>query len=230
MSSARKKTVAPAAPVARDPLSRNRILETAVVVLDQEGLDALTMRRLATELGVEAMSLYRHVANKAALLDGVHERILGELQLGSRERDENWAAAIGSYARAFRKVLRAHPNALPLFATRPAVAPASLRHVERGLRVLRGAGFTIGEAISAFQTLVTFVVGHTLSTDGAPTDDRSAVAYEQLPAAEFPTLREAARVIAQHSVDKEFEFGLDVLLRGLGERLKAVSPSRRGSA
>jgi hypothetical protein len=163
------------------------------------------------------MSLYRHVANKAALLDGIHETILGELRV--MLRSDTWVGATRSYARAFRKILRVHPNALPLFGTRPAVAPASLRHVERGLRILREAGFSIDEAVSAFQTLVTFVVGHTLSTDGASVEDRSTVAYEDLQPEEFPTLREAAVAMSDHDVDKEFEFGLDVLLRGLAERL-----------
>ncbi len=198
------------------PLSRERVLTAAVRIVDDEGLEALTMRRLGQALGVEAMSLYRHVPGRAALLDGIHEMILSELP---RSRtSEDWIASARAQARAFRRVLLAHPNALVLFATRPAVTPASLRHVDTGLRILRRAGFSIPDAIAAFQTLVTFVIGHALSTHAVvPHEERSAPDYVNLN--ELTALAEVAPFLKDSDVDAEFEFGLDAILRGLEAKL-----------
>src|SRR5687768_13119695 len=162
----------------KKPLTRERVLAAAVRIVDKEGLEALTMRRLGHALGVEAMSLYRHVPGRAALLDGIHETILGELP--DPPRIANWIDAIRTQARAFRAVLTAHPNALVLFATRPAVTPPSLRHVDHGLSILRRAGFSIREAMSAFQTIVTFIVGHVLSTHAVvQEEERSTPKYAE---------------------------------------------------
>ena len=210
----------------RDPLTRDRVLRAAVDVVDHEGIEALSMRRLGQELGVEAMSLYRYVPSKADLLDGIYGIILAEIVV-PRAAGE-WQTTTRLYARAFRKALVAHPNALSLFATRPAVTPASLRHVESGLALLRGVGFEVEDAVSAFQVVVTFVVGHTLSTHAPAGDDaeRSTPAYRDLEPSEFPALIEAAATLADRDPDQEFEFGLDVVLAGLAAKL-AVNPAAR---
>jgi TetR/AcrR family tetracycline transcriptional repressor len=140
-------------------LSREKILEAAVGVVDAEGLDALTMRRLAEELGVEAMSLYRYVESKDDLLDGLHATILAELEVPDLKGP--WREVLRELARAFRRTLAAHPKALLLFATRPAVAPGAVEHVERAVQLLVDAGFG-RDAIHAFQTGFTFVVGQAL--------------------------------------------------------------------
>lgn len=202
----------------RDPLTRDRVLRAAVEVVDREGLEALSMRRLGQELGVEAMSLYRYVPSKADLLDGIHEAILAEVVVPRGARD--WRKTARGYARAFRSALVAHPNALSLFATRPAVTSASLRHVEAGFALLRSAGFDIGYAVSAFQVLVSFIVGHTLASHApAREDERSTLDYRDLEPSEFPVLVEAAGVLDNRDLDEEFEFGLDVVLEGLASRL-----------
>src|SRR5262245_13473224 len=103
------------------------------------------MRRIGDELGVEAMSLYNHVANKAAIVDGIFEAGLAELP--AAKRAPSWQAALRDRARALRAVLRAHPYTLPIFATRPAVTPASIAHVEAVLDVLRSAGFSAADAL-----------------------------------------------------------------------------------
>jgi AcrR family transcriptional regulator len=181
-------------------------------------MEALSMRRLGEELGVEAMSLYRYVPSKADLLDGIHEAILAEVVVPSRGGD--WSKTARAYARAFRAALVAHPHALSVFATRPAVTAASLRHVEGGLARLRGAGFSVGDAVSAFQVLVTFVVGHTLSSHApAREEEQSSPAYRDLDPVEFPSLLEAAAVLQERDIDQEFEFGLDVVLVGLASKL-----------
>src|SRR5258707_13922848 len=104
------------------PLTRERILSTALAIVDREGLDAISMRRIGEALGVEAMSIYNHVANKAAILDGIFETILGELPVAKPA--SSWRLGLQARARAFRSGLRDHPNALPLFSPRPAVTPA----------------------------------------------------------------------------------------------------------
>ena len=200
------------------PLTRERVLTAAVRIVDKEGLEALTMRRLGQALGVEAMSLYRHVPGRAALLDGIHETILAELP--QRELvGKNWVDAVRTQARDFRRVLIAHPSALVLFATRPAVTPASLRHVDTGLVLLRRAGFSMPDAVAAFQTIVTFVVGHALSTHAVvPKDEHSTPDYAN--AKDMKMLAEVASFLKDSDVEVEFEFGLDAILRGLQAKLR----------
>lgn len=208
-------------------LSRDKVLSAAVAIVDREGLDALSMRRLGEELGVEAMSLYRYVANKAALLDGVVEAILREMSVRDA-LDAPWTDRVKARARALRATLRAHPNALSLFATRPAVTPASMAHVEASLALLREAGFSVADAIRAFQALVGFTIGNTLSVF-APlaADERSSPAYGSLDPGAFPTVLEAANVLAKWKVDDEFEFGLDALVRGLVAKLDERPAKKR---
>ena len=203
----------------RAPLSREGILAAALRLVDREGLEALTMRRLGAEIGVEAMSLYHHVSSKAAVLDGLHEAILAEMPPLGGEPDG--LEALRGMARGFARVLGAHPRALPLFATRPAVTPASLRHVETALAVLERLGLGPDESVSAFQVLVTFVVGHALSRFApAAGGEVSPARYEDLPPAEFPRLSALAAALATHDPEAELELGLDLFLGGLRARLR----------
>jgi AcrR family transcriptional regulator len=212
-------------PVPRAALSRERILTAALGLVDREGLDAISMRRVGEELGVEAMSLYNHVANKAAILDGIFETVLAELP--AAKRASSWQAALGDRARALRAVLRAHPNALPLFATRPAVTPASIAHVEAVLDVLRKAGFGVEDALSTLQVLVAYVVGHTIASHAPRRADEDArPAYERLSEDAFPRVREAAGVLPGHDVEREFALGLDAMLAGLEARRARASNKR----
>jgi AcrR family transcriptional regulator len=217
-------------------LSRERVLSAAVALLDREGLAALSMRRLGEELGVEAMSLYRYVDSKAALLDGVVEAILGELDVGVGVGERaparghaRWVEPLRARARALLAVLKRHPRALPLFATRPAVTPASIAHVEDALAVLRGAGFDVVDAVRAMQTVIAYVIGHALSSyaEGAP-DEASRPAYGALNAEEFPCVIEASAELARWDHDAEFEYGLDAVLRGLAARQRG--PAKPSSA
>ena len=209
-------------PPKREALSRDRILGAALSIVDREGLEAISMRRLGDELGVEAMSLYNHVANKAAILDGIFESVLAEL--APTRRTQHWPQDVRQRARALRQVLLSHPNVLPLFATRPAVTPASIAHVEAALDVLRRAGFTATHALSALQVTVAFVVGHTIATHGPlRADDHVVVHYERLSESEFPRVREMAKQLGRHDVEAEFEFGIDLLIAGLKAHL-ALAP------
>lgn len=200
-------------------ISRAVVLSAALAIVDQEGLDALSMRKVAEQLDVKAMSLYRHVANKAAMLDGVHEAVLSEMRLP--RRTGHWTADTRALAHSFREALKAHPNALPLFATRPAVTPGSLGYVERALDVLAKPFPDLVVRIHALQSLVSFIIGHSMAQFSASQDDLSPP-YAALPPAEFPNLAEIARVNPERTADDEFEFGLDAILNGLSARLGAA--------
>src|SRR5262252_4365394 len=141
------------------PLSRERILEAALEIVDREGLAALSMRRLGDALGVEAMSLYNHVPNKAALLDGIQGRILGLVEAPPQTRD--WRAFARHQARALHRMLCAHAHAIALFA-RPAGTTAVFTRLDTYLGVLRDAGFAPLEALYVVQILLSFVVGHAM--------------------------------------------------------------------
>lgn len=210
-------------------LSRELVLSAAVTVVDREGLEALSMRKLGDELGVEAMSLYRYVANKAALLDGVVESILAEMVVREPE-GVAWTERVRIRARALRAALVSHPNALSLFATRPAVTPDSIEHIESALALLGSAGFSASDAIRAFQSVLAFTVGHTVSVFSivAPAE-RSAPVYAGLDRKRFPRMHEAAKLLAKWDADAEFEYGLDALVAGLEAKLahtKSKAPKR----
>lgn len=195
-------------------LSREAIAATALELLDQEGLEALSMRKLGARLGVEAMSLYHHVRNKQDLLNAVHELLLQKLVV-SGPLGGPWEEVAAATVRAFLQLLRQHPQAIPLFASRSAVAPGSLQFVDRSLGILIQAGFSPGQALMAFQTFFTFVVGHALYHYGP----RDALSFA--PANQFPNYPWLAQLTSPQAipVEEEFEFGLNLLITGLQSKL-----------
>jgi AcrR family transcriptional regulator len=199
----------------REPITRERLLSTALEIVDREGLDAVSMRRIGDALGIEAMSLYHYVANKAALLDGLVETVLAEL--GPTRKSDSWESFLAARARRFRAVLLAHPNTLPLFATRPAVTPASIAQVETVLDRLRGASFTSREALATLQVLIAFVVGHTIArhAPSAMLREPSRAAYGELDPTSFPRVLEAAKLLGPDTAESEFEFGLRAMIAGI---------------
>lgn len=203
----------------REPLTRERVLRAALAIVDGEGLSAISMRRVGEALGVEAMSLYNHVPNKAAILDGVFEIILSELP-PAREQP-SWKESLRERALALAAVLRAHPNALPLFATRPAVTPAAFEHLESALQTLHDAGMSPEGALASFQILVAFVVGHTLQSYGpVAADEETRPTYEALREDDFPRVRELSRLLPSRDVEEELALGVDALLAGLSTLVK----------
>jgi AcrR family transcriptional regulator len=197
------------------PLSRERILDAALELLDGEGMAALSMRRLGAQLGVEAMSLYNHVPNKAALLDGIHERILAKVERPPAGAAADWQAYARHQARALHRTLKAHPNAISLFATRPAATPSSLARLEQYLGVLRQAGFETLEALNVVQIFSAFVVGHAMWTLGMTSPDGpSGIVVET----DSPLLHETAKVLHRYSPERELDMGIDALLIGLAPR------------
>lgn len=202
-------------PVARAKLSRERILSAALAIVDEEGLDALSMRRLGRALSVEAMSLYRHFRSKADLLDGLHEAVLARISVPPRTGD--WRADAKAEALAFRDALVLHRGAIAVFVTRAAVTEGSLAHLERGLGLLVDAGFEPAVALRAFQSLYTLVVGHCAFHYGQADAEERPIDYAALPLEDFPNL--FALGAEDYAPDAELELGLDAMLDGLARRL-----------
>jgi AcrR family transcriptional regulator len=182
------------------------VLAAALELVDREGLKALSMRRLGAALDVEAMTLYHYVPTKDALLDGLVELVMSHCAPFVPAGD--WRAGLARYASSLRANLLAHPNLLPLVATRPAVTPDTLRTVEQGLRLLVDAGFPLGRALDALNALSVFVIGHATSEVG--------IGETEVPdLADFPLLAEAARTGLGTDDHSRFTFAVDAFLAGL---------------
>lgn len=208
----------------REPLTRERILDTAMRLMDTEGLEAVTMRRIGRELGVEAMSLYNHVANKDEILAGMIELVVGEIELPADGTDRK--AALRRSAISNRDVLRRHPWASSLMMSRQSGGPAQLRRTDWILRTLREAGLSQDLVYHALHILEAYVLGATVQHQSFPYsgDELAGLAstfLQQLPADEYPDLVEHVK---QHldpppGAEGGFELGLDLILTGL-ERLR----------
>jgi AcrR family transcriptional regulator len=202
----------------RQPLSRRRVLEEAVRLVDREGLEALTMRKLGAELGVEAMSLYNHVPNKSALLDGMVEVLLGELEIPPENR--GWEERIREGYRAFRRLAHEHPNVFPLLVNRPPETMDGVWLVEEFLKTLGEAGFDKETALHAFRSLTSYTFGYAMAEirGFALEPDGSRLGAQRLSPEEFPRISELRPYLDTLDHDAEFEFGLDLLLSGLRNR------------
>ncbi|MEU9080204.1 TetR/AcrR family transcriptional regulator C-terminal domain-containing protein [Kitasatospora sp. NPDC004745] len=206
-------------------LSRERMLACALEIIDQDGIEKLSMRRLARALDHDPMSLYRHAPNKAALLDGVAETVLNQLEVDSTDPD--WAAQLRAVARRYRRLALAHPNVVPLLVTRPLATPlalrpkGTLRPLEAVLTLLTRAGFTGPDALHIYRALFGLLHGHVLNElqelvdNPDETDDLLRLGLHRLPIGEFPLLRSLATALASYDGAAELERGLDILLAGL---------------
>ncbi len=205
----------------RRPLTRDRILRAAVGLADREGLGALTMRRLGAELGVEAMSLYKHVANKEEILDGIVEIVLGEIEI--TDGDGGWKGMMRRRATSAREVLGRHSWAIGLLESRGVSGPAVMRYLDVVLGTLRAAGFSVEDAAHAFWLLDSYVYGHAVhegSVRSGSADGSARAVLEATPEDAYPHLMEVAQdaVRSGYSVDREFEFGLELILDALDAR------------
>jgi AcrR family transcriptional regulator len=205
----------------RPPLTKERVLQAAVDLVDRDGLDALTMRRLGAELGVEAMSLYKHVTNKEAILDGIVELVVGEIELPSEGGD--WKHAMRRRAISAREVFSRHSWAIGLLETRDSMGPVALRYLDAVLGTLRSAGFSIENAAHAFWLLDSFVYGHVVhetsfpvSSSGETTESTRSM-LEQITSNSYPHLVEVGEHALRHeyTFDSEFGYGLDLILDAL---------------
>lgn len=211
-------------------LSTPRVVEEAIRLADREGVDGLSMRRLATVLGAGAMSLYHYVANKEELLDAMIDVVFAEIELPSAEAD--WRTAMRGRAVSARDVLARHPWAIGLMESRTSPGPANLRHREAVTACLRRAGFSVVMATHANWLLDSHVYGFALQEASLPIDTAEElpditqdVFLPQLPLEQFPYLHEAALALAASGYDpsEEFIFGLDLLLDAL-EPLRDAAP------
>lgn len=211
----------------RPPLNRERVLRGALDIADSAGIEALTMRSLARELGVKPMALYQHVENKEEILDGVIDVVFREIDLPPA--DVHWRVALRHRALSARRVLARHPWATPLMESRTTPGPATLRQHDAVIGTLRRAGLSIRMTGHAYSLLDSYVYGFVLQHTSLPFDipataPQAAEAF--LPGfatEEYPHLAElATEHIFQpgYDYDEEFEFGLDRILDSL-ERLLA---------
>jgi AcrR family transcriptional regulator len=210
----------------RIPLSRDRVLAAALALADAGGLESLTMRRLGEELDVGPMALYRHVANKDDLVDGLVDLVFGEV--GLPPTDVDWKTAMRERAIALRDVLSRHRWAIGLMESRRNPGPANLRHHDAVIGSLRAAGFDMAMAAHAYSLLDAYIYGFALTKMNLPfesTADIAEVAESMLqpfPANAYPNL---AAFITEHAMKPgydfadEFEYGLDLILDGLERAL-----------
>lgn len=207
-------------PAERAPLSRERVLRGAVAVADASGIAALTMRSLASEIGVKPMSLYHYVASKDEILDGIVDLVFSEIELPAADGD--WQAQMRRRAHSARLALRRHPWAIGLMESRANPGPATLRHHDSTLGTLRAAGFSVAMTAHAYALLDSYIYGFALQEAALPfsaeTVTESTEAIMRQFAGEYPYLTEiATERILQPGYDfgDEFEVGLTVILDAL---------------
>ena len=205
----------------RAKLTRERVIAAALQIMDEEGLEAVSMRRVGRELGVEAMSLYHHVHDKEDLLLGIREQLLSEfIDPGI---DGDWELRARRAARSWRQVLRAHPNGIGLISApkRFAMTPTALRPTETALRLLREIGLSEDEAVKAFCALGGFIVGFVMfeigvtrvSGEGQPPSPGELTAT--IPTDEFPCFMTSLPYLMSGDIDQRFEYGLDLFIAGI---------------
>jgi AcrR family transcriptional regulator len=209
----------------RTPLSRDRVLAAAVEAADAGGYEALSMRRLGQELGVEAMALYRHVRDKADLLDGLVEVIVRQVPISSP--GEDWKAALREQLMAARGVMLRHPWARRVVEERGTVGPAMLAYIESVLAILRAGGFSVELAHHALHMLGSRILGFSqdIFEDSTPAEPAEPDPIRAgLMADRYPRVTELAQAASHEGVlgacddDVEFAFGLDLILDGLERR------------
>jgi AcrR family transcriptional regulator len=209
----------------REPLTRDRVLQTAATLADRGGIEALSMRRLGQELRVDAMALYRHVRNKDDLLDGLVELIVAEIDRPPASGD--WKSTLRDQAMAARRVMLRHPWAKRVLEERPKGGPVFLAYIESVLATLQAGGFSIELAHHVLHVMGSRIFGFNQDlledkTQSVPSPEEAAVLMRAL--APFPHVVELAQAAGHDGVlgpcddDVEFAFGLDLILDGLERR------------
>ena len=206
-------------------VTRSVILQSALKIVDRDGIDGLSMRRLSDEVGRDPTVIYRHVPNKAALLDGVVEIVLAQLRVDTADPD--WTGQLRAVAHDFRRLAISHPNVVPLLVTRPLATPLGqrppgmLRPLEDVLTLLTSAGFSGTDALHIYRVLFGYLHGHILTElqelieRPEETDDVLRLGLHRLTVTEFPQVRALASALANYDGAAELDRGLDLLLTGL---------------
>lgn len=201
-------------------LTRARVIQGALELVERDGAEALTMRRLGDELGVHAMSLYNHVANRDAVLDGIGELLMSEIDLSP---DRGWQTVCRQFAAQLRAITLAHPNAFQLIGLRPLAGPAALAPVERLLEVLVADGASPELALGIYRAIASYARGYALAEVAGFTVDASTATarrrLQDLDADEFPILRGQRRELSALEADDGFACGLDAMLTGFASAL-----------
>ena len=217
-------------------ITRDIVLSTALELIDRDGAEGLSMRRLGRALGRDPMTLYRHAPNKVALLDGVAELVLSQLTVDPDDTD--WTGQLRKVAHDYRHLALAHPHVVPLLVTRPLATPlglrpqGTLRPLEEVLTLLTRAGFTGSDSLHIYRALFGFLHGHVLNElqeiveNPEETDDLLRLGLHRLPIREFPLLRSLAPVLASYDGEAELNQGLEILITGLTETLKPEARPR----
>ena len=207
-------------PAPRERLTRERIIETAMRIMDAEGLEAVTMRRVGRDLGVEAMSLYNHVEDKDDILGGVIETVMSEFAFPAHSDD--WTESARQAARAWRDLLKAHPNVMILMSheRRPIKAAASLRPMDHALGILAQLGLGAEETVRAFRAFGGYIQGFVLAEvanlfGGDQPDQVHSAMPASVPVDELPNVVAHMPYLFHCDFDAEFEYGLDLMLLGL---------------
>ena len=200
------------------PLTREHIVGTALALVDREGTGALSMRRLGAELGVDPMAVYYHIPNKEALLDAIVEAVMAEIDLSADHPEDPLEERIMGAARAYRDVMLAHANALPIVLARGPATPVALRPVELLVGLLRACGLPPELAMAGMNAVAAAVRGVVGMIAAHPAQLHEAAHREAmarcLPGDAFPHLREAL-LGPGGDFERDFEFGIRALARGL---------------
>lgn len=208
-----------------EPLSEERVLEAAMRVIDADGVDALSMRRLGAELGVNPMAAYHYVPSKAALYDLVLDAVMGGVDMSRIDRAAPLEEQLKQGARAYRDAILKHPRAIPVLAGRSLRSAASLRPIESFLGVLLEAGLTPSESIAAVDAVAQYILGGAMGYYHHYVDSEiggEQREFEELSPEEFPNMTRTLAEATYAGFEPEFEFGLDAIVRGLlsGPRYK----------
>ena len=213
----------------RPQLTRAQVVTAAIELADRDGIESISMRRLAQELGIEAMSLYTHVRNKEDLLDGMVDAVIGVIPVDADAADADWGASLRRMALGARGVMLRHPWAPRVVETRAAPGPAGIAYVNTVLGILRRGGFSVAQTHHALHILGSRLLGFTQGL----WDDSPAPGPEAAPglpdgfAAAFPYAAEMALAVTHGGAlgpcddDDEFEFALDFILDGLDRVLRS---------
>lgn len=206
----------------RESLTKTRIIDSAVVLADDIGVDALTIRKLAVALGTKPMTIYHYVANKETIIDGMVDQVFSEIDLPPM--DMHWKSAISCRSASARTVLAKHPWAVPLMESRTAPGPATLLHHDAVLGCLRNGGLTVAMTAHAYAVIDAFIYGFAIqeaslpATTGEQMHGLVETVADAMPVDEYPHLMElTTEHVLQPGYDfgNEFEFGLNLILDGL---------------
>ena len=213
----------------RGPLTRERIVAAALRLMDEEGLEAVTMRRIGRELGVEAMSLYNHVSDKEDILSGIVEAVMAEFDFPDDETGD-WAERGRVAARAWRRLLLAHPNVITLMSEQrePMTSLRALRPTEHAIGILRDSGLPDEDAVAAFRAFGGYIQGFVLAEvanmfGGEDVDVRPEDVAAALPVDELPNLAASFPHLFRCDFDAAFEYGLDLMIRGVEAKVASLT-------